>query len=180
MSSEPREGVEQDVDYTEDELPEHLPALGDAALVPPPKPDRSIMASDEALERLAELADESVRVQRVDEHVRGERPFRRVGARDYEAVLERAGGDLALFSWESAGGHIYGWRGDILDTPRPFDVWIWNQFANMRGDPPVSVDAMYRRELREEMEHADPMVLMREDTAMPPLDEYDCEYYQPQ
>lgn len=155
------------------DLPEFLTALADAALVPPPEPDPDVRASDDALAVLDELAPDSVRVERVLERARGDRSRHAVAERDYEAALERAEGRLALYSWGSGGAHIYGWRGAVCDAPdRPADVWRWDQIAELRGDAPVTVDHLARETLRDELDHADPTIVLREATAMPPLAEY--------
>lgn len=154
------------------DLPEFLTALAEAALVPPPRPDTDRRADDDALAVLDDLAADSVRVRRVLERARGERPRRSVATRDYAAVLDRADGRLALFSWGSGGVDLYGWRGHLVDG-RPVDVWRWDQLAEVRGDPPVTVDHLARATLRDELAGADPTVVLRTRTAMPPLAEYE-------
>lgn len=165
-------GVESPAD-TDAAHPEFLRRIAAEGLVPPPARDINRRASDEAMVVLDEMADASQRVARVAERCRGDRPRGAVGAPDYQAVLERSNGALALYSWGSGGVDIYGWRGEVIETDRPVDRWQWDQLINLRGGEPVTLTQIHRRTFRDQIHHTDPTVVLRESTELPPLDE--CE-----
>lgn len=110
------------------------------------------MAAEESVDEvLNELANDSVRVERVQEYHAGERPRRRVKTQDLLATLERSEGRLVATRSTNAGETHIAYAGEGRD---PWLVWSHSEIhARTDGAGPAErVESAFKSEARELLE----------------------------
>lgn len=108
-------------------------------------------AAESVDEVLAQLAQDSVRAQRVQEYHAGERERRRVKTRDLLAVLEQSEGQLVATRETNAGRTQIAYTGEGRD---PWLVWSYSEIHAQTEDagPAEQLESAFTSEVQELLE----------------------------